>query len=335
MNGVTVFGFVDFPTPPTVKCAQDYYDVMNAAKNQDKKLEIRFEFGQPGRANWTWSPDYMPQGYPHNPYDRSFFSAVCSRPHFLTALLVKYIETKDAKYWDKWIEYMDDICMNWRRDVMRAGFNPTKNLNNIEYFVDGLFANLSYMARETPELVKAMPGSTLIRLLNRMQMEYMADALQYGRNYSTARRIMFDSWNNLRIALSFPEFKSSDYLVRNYVRDLEGLSMLSIMPDGCDIADSRNYNKITPKYYKTTSDAIKASSLAPSWVKEPWWNQWLYGVMQDQMHFIIGELWANGAYPKWNPLSPTTDVLIRPDYYAKSVPDAFTEPNHAKIIRIV
>ena len=335
MNGVTVFGFVDFPTPPTVKCSQDYYDVMNAAKNQDKKLEIRFEFGQPGRANWTWSPDYMPLGYPHNPYDRSFFSAVCGRPHFLTALLVKYIETKDAKYWDKWIEYMDDICMNWRRDVMRAGFNPTKNLNNIEYFVDGLFANLSYMARETPELVKAMPASTLIRLLNRMQMEYMADALQYGRNYSTARRIMFDSWNNLRIALSFPEFKSSDYLVRNYVRDLEGLSMLSIMPDGCDIADSRNYNKSTPKYYKTTSDAINASSLAPSWVKEPWWNQWLYGVMQDQMHFIIGELWANGVYPKWDPLRPTTDVLIRPDYYAKSVPDAFAEPNHVKIISML
>jgi hypothetical protein len=336
MNGVTVFGFFDFPTPPTVKCAQDCYDVMNAAKNQDKKGEIRFEFGQPGRANWTWSPDSMPLGYPHNPYDRSFFSAVSSRPHFLTALLVKYIETKDAKYWDKWLEYMDDICMNWRRDVMRAGFNPTKNLNNIEYFVDGLFANLSYMARETPELVKAMPASTLIRLLNRMQMEYMADALQYGRSLSTARRLMFDSWNNLRIALSFPEFKSSDYLVRNYVRDLEGLPMLSIMPDGCDVMDSRNYNKANPKYYKTTSDAITASPLAPSWVKEPWWNQWLYGVMQDQMHFIFGELWVNGAYPKWHPLQAEKDVFIDTNHYVrKSVPEAFTEPNHVKIISTI
>jgi len=336
MNGVTVFGFFDFPTPPTVKCAQDCYDVMNSAKNRDKKGEIRFEFGQPGRANWTWSPDNMPLGYPHNPYDRSFFSAVCSRPHFLTALLVKYIETKDAKYWNKWLEYMDDVCMNWRRDVIRSGFNPTKDVNNIEYFIDGLFGNLAYMARETPELVKAIPASTLIRLLNRMQMEYMADALQYGRSYSTARRIMFDSWNNLRIALSFPEFKSSAYLVRNYVRDLEGLPMLSIMPDGCDVMDSRNYNKANSMYFKTTSDAIKASPLAPSWVKEPWWNQWLYGVMQDQMHFIIGELWANGAYPKWNPLRPEKDVFIDTNHYVrKSVPDAFTEPNHVKIISTI
>ncbi len=134
-------------------------------------------------------------------------SCAVGRPHFFTPLLVKYIETKDAKYWEKWLAFTDDICLNWRRDTMRAGLNPSHNINNIEFFSDGVWANLSFLMQKSPEMVKAIPAPTLVRLLDRMWLEYMADALQYGRNISTARRIMFDNFHNLRIAVSFPEFK--------------------------------------------------------------------------------------------------------------------------------
>ncbi len=260
MNNTAVFGVIDMPLPPEAKSSQDYYDICNKNENQTKKGNVRITFGPPGRANWTWQPEpFVPLGFPHLPFDKSFMSCAVGRPHFFTPLLVKYIETKDAKYWEKWLGFTDDICINWRRDTLRAGLNPSHNLNNIEFFTDGVWANLSYLMQNSPEMVKAIPAPTLVRLLDRMWMEYMSDALQYGRNLSTARRIMFDNFHDLRIAVSFPEFKGSDYCIREMVRTVESLPMLSLMPDGCDVHDSRNYNKGTPEYVQKIYTMVRSA----------------------------------------------------------------------------
>lgn len=333
MNNTTVFGMIDMPLPPETKGQQDYYDICNKNENQKKKGNVRIEFGEPGRANWTWQPEqFVPLGFPHLPFDKSFMSCAVGRPHFFTPLLVKYIETKDAKYWEKWLAFTDDICLNWRRDTMRAGLDPSHNINNIEFFTDGVWANLSFLMQKSPEQVKAIPAPTLVRMLNRMWMEYMSDALRYGRNISTARRIMFDNFHNLRIAVSFPEFKASEYCTREMVRTVESLPMLSLMPDGCDVHDSRNYNKGTPEYVLKVYTMLQNSKQAPPWVNEQWLKD-QNEYMQAQASFIIRELWVTGGYPHWGLLRPETGVFMGQNPYLKRyVPEAFADPDNAKII---
>ena len=116
--------------------------------------------------------------------------------------------------------------------------------------------------------VKSIPAPTLVRLLDRMWLEYMSDSLQYGRNLSTARRIMFDNFHDLRIAVGFPEFKGSKYCIREMVRTVESLPMLSLMPDGCDVHDSRNYNKGTPEYVRKIYTMLRNSRQATPRVDE-------------------------------------------------------------------
>ena len=333
MHNTTVFGMLDMPLPPEAKKQQDYYDICNKPENQSKKGNVRIEFGPPGQANWTWQPEpYVPLGFPHLPFDKSFLSCAVGRPHFFTPLLVKYIETQDAKYWEKWLAFTDDICLNWRRDTLRAGLNPSHNINNIEFFTDGVWANLSFLMQNSPELVKTIPAPTLVRLLNRMWMEYMADALQYGRNMSTARRIMFDNFHNLRIAVSFPEFKGSEYCIREMVRTVESLPLLSLMPDGCDVHDSRNYNKGTPEYVQQVYTMLQNARLAPGWVNDQW-HQTQFDYMQQQASFIIRELWVTGGYPHWGLLRPETGVFVgQAPYLQRYVPAAFADPDNAKII---
>ncbi|HEY3321014.1 MAG TPA: FN3 associated domain-containing protein [Planctomycetota bacterium] len=335
MKNTAIFGMIDMPLPE-MKSQQEYYDICNKGENQQKKGNVRIDFGAPGRANWTWQPEqYIPLGFPHLPFDKSFMSCAVGRPHFFTALLVKYIETKDAKYWDKWLAFTDDICMNWRRDTMRAGLNPSHNINNIEFFTDGVWANLSFLMQKSPEMVKDIPASTLVRMLNRMWMEYMSDALQYARNISTARRLMFDNYHNLRIAVSFPEFKASEYCIREMVRTVESLPMLSLMPDGCDVHDSRNYNKGTPEYVLKVHSMLQNAKLAPPSVNEQWLKE-QNETMKAQATFIIHELWVTGGYPHWGMLHPETSVFIGQNPYLKrSVPDAFADPENAKIISSV
>ena len=295
MNNTAVFGMIDMRLLPETKTSQDYYDICNKNENQPKKGNVRIAFGPPGRANWTWQPEpFVPLGFPHLPFDQSFMSCAVGRPHFFTPLLVKYIETKDAKYWEKWLDFTDDICIHWRRDTLRAGLNPSHNLNNIEFFTDGVWANLSYLMQNSPEMVKAIPAPTLVRLLDRMWMEYMSDALQYGRNLSTARRIMFDNFHNLRIAVSFPEFKGSDYCIREMVRTVESLPMLSLMPDGCDVHDSRNYNKGTPEYVQKIYTMVRSARPAPPWVDDRWLEEQreamrrLFAARPAGIHYAIG-----------------------------------------------
>ncbi|MCY3018432.1 MAG: chitobiase/beta-hexosaminidase C-terminal domain-containing protein [Planctomycetota bacterium] len=333
LNNTTVFGMIDTPLPPEAKGQQDYYDICNRNENQKKKGNVRIEFGPPGRANWTWQPEqFVPLGFPHLPFDKAFMSAACGRPHFFTPLLVKYIETKDAKYWDKWLAFMDDICINWRRDTMRAGLNPSHNLNNIEFFTDGTWANLAYLMQKSPDMVKAVPAPTLVRMLNRMWMEYMSDALQYGRNLSTARRIMFDNFHNLRIAVSFPEFKGSEYCVREMVRAVESLPYTSIMPDGCDVHDSRNYNKGTPEYVLKVYTMLQNSKQAPPWVNDQWLKD-QFEWMRLHTNFIFRELWVTGGYPHWNLMNAERGVFADKNPWLKQfVPEAFADQDNAKII---
>jgi hypothetical protein len=333
MNNTAVFGMIDMRLPPETKTSQDYYDICNKNENQPKKGNVRIAFGPPGRANWTWQPEpFVPLGFPHLPFDQSFMSCAVGRPHFFTPLLVKYIETKDAKYWEKWLDFTDDICIHWRRDTLRAGLNPSHNLNNIEFFTDGVWANLSYLMQNSPEMVKAIPAPTLVRLLDRMWMEYMSDALQYGRNLSTARRIMFDNFHNLRIAVSFPEFKGSDYCIREMVRTVESLPMLSLMPDGCDVHDSRNYNKGTPEYVQKIYTMVRSARPAPPWVDDRWLEE-QREAMKRQAGFIIRELWVTGGYPHWGLLHPETGVFVGQNPYLKTyVPEAFADPDNAKIL---
>jgi hypothetical protein len=333
MNNTAVFGMIDMPLPPQARASQDYYDLCNAPENQKKKGNVRIVFGPPGRVNWTWQPEpYVPLGFPHLPFDKSFLSCAAGRPHFFAPLLAKYIETKDRKYWVKWLAFTDDICINWRRDTMQAGLNPSHNVNNIEFFTDGVWANLANLMQKSPELVKDIPAPTLVRLLERMWMEYMSDSLQYGRNLSTARRLMFDNFHNLRIAVSFPEFKGSQYCIREMVRTVESLPMLSLMPDGCDVHDSRNYNKGTPEYVAKVYTMLQNTQMTPPGVNDQWRKtQW--EAMQRQATFIIRELWVTGGYPHWGLLHPETGVFVGPDPYLKRyVPEAFADPDNAKII---
>ena len=120
MNNTAVFGMIEMPLPPEAKTSQDYYDICNKNENQVKKGNVRIVFGLPGRANWTWQPEpFVPLGFPHLPFDKSFMSCAVGRPHFFTPLLVKYIETKDARYWEKWLPEFkgSDYCI---REMVRT-----------------------------------------------------------------------------------------------------------------------------------------------------------------------------------------------------------------------
>lgn len=333
MSGTVVYGVMDLPLPNDMRFSQNYYDICNNKENQVKKGNARVEFGAPGKANWTWQPDgIVPLGFPAFPFDKSFMSAAFGRPHFFTPLLVKYIETKEVKYWDRWIAYMDDICINWRRDTMKAGLNPSHNQNNIEFFDDGLLANLSFLMQKSPEMVKSIPAPTLARLLNRMWMAFMSDSLQYGRNASTARRIMFDTYHGVRLGTTFPEFKASRYCIREAVRALESLPMVSLMPDNTDVHDSRNYNKSLPEYLFKVYTMMKKSGQAPPEVNEQWYKN-LYEYMKPHANFIIRELWVTGAYPHWSLLRDERGVFTGQSPYLKRyVPEVFEDPDNAKIV---
>ena len=143
---------------------------------------------------------------------------------------------------------------------------------------------------------------------------------------------MFDNFHNLRIAVSFPEFKGSDYCIREMVRTVESLPMLSLMPDGCDVHDSRNYNKGTPEYVQKIYTMLQNARLAPPWVNDQWLkDQREY--MKQQASFIIRELWVTGGYPHWGLLRPETGVFVGQNPYLKRyVPEAFADPDNAKII---
>ena len=90
------------------------------------------------------------------------------------------------------------------------------------------------------------------------------------------------------------------YCIREMVRTVESLPMLSLMPDGCDVHDSRNYNKGTPEYVAKVYTMLQNARLAPPGVDDQWRKtQW--EAMQRQATFIIRELWVTGVlWPDFN-----------------------------------
>lgn len=336
MGNVATFGMIAKPFPADVRTMEAAYSFQNNRENP--RGNVRVSFGPPGRVNWTWQPaDYTGIEGPRLPYQPSFASRCYGSPTFFSPLLAAYLQTRDGKYLARWAELNDDAFMNLRRDVVRAGFDATHDVNCIElYTTVGIFPNLAYLARTVPDFAKDLPAPALARLLLRMWKEFVPEALASSRNTSSARRLVFYMWHALRLALSFPEFRSAgDYCVREYVRILESYATVSTMPDGVDVHDSRNYNKIYMREAAETFQLLCRTRTRPAWINALWHRE-LVENSNQAARFIIRELWINGGYSQWGPLQPEAWVFSGPDpYWLPCASEALIEPDNARILSAI
>jgi len=335
LKHIVTFGMINRPFPADIRSMSAAYSFMNSRDN--KKGNVRIDIGPPGRVNWTWQPEaYTGIGEPRVPYEASFTSRCYGVPTFFSPLLAAYAESQGrAKLpLSRWCEFTDDASMNWRRDTVRAGFDATHPVNSIEgYTTLGVLPNLCYLARTMPDFQKDLPGPTLARLLLRIWKDHVPESLRSSRNTSSARRLVFYMWHAFRLAVSLPEFRAaSDYCIREYVRILESYATVSTMPDGVDIHDSRNYNKIYMKEAMETFQLLCRLRNRPPWINALW-HQELAENLNQAARFIIRELWVNGGYSQWGPLRPESWVFTGTDpYWLSCVPEALAEPDNARII---
>ena len=300
----------------------------------DKGAVVKLDMGAPGQVNWTWfPPQYQTYDWMIFPHDGSFMIRCVKLPIFYNALLGAYMDTGDPRYLEKWSQFMDDRAMNLSRDCQAAGFRGAPDNHSGVGSAIGTFGNLMAVAARRPETVGEFPAATLARLLIEAWRSVPTN-MRMAREASTNRSIHMYSQSCFWLAVSFPEFVASQYVVRERMRVLESYATVTMMPDGSNIENSDGYNT---SYIITATevwDIICAMGKArPAWISPDWYQELRenLNLLADYRIHRKGNLGWDW-YPNFYTPRYASDFAGENPRYLDLLPESLVEPENRKVI---
>ncbi len=333
LRGIFRFQMFDKRMPQSVinKGTDSIINYYRAGKHNDHMIDIVLQNGQPGAMNWVFVPPGYFSGSWHFP-DNASFAAVAYRVDTCFAtLLAAYLEKNDPVYLNKWIDYIDDHLLNYRRDLQEAGL-----LMRISPAGAGgpSFSHINFVVLNAPNVDRDFPATTFARLMLRTWVEDLP-LLVMGSRATGANRAMHMYGALLTEAQkSYPELHYVDTLLTERRRILESYARQYMMPDGTSVDYAPNYNKNFISWPPVDMAYFRAMKNPPAWFDEAWSAQ----MIEDQFlmaRYLIRYHAPDGTQPGYkDPLRPLLREIAGTNnsFFMKTLPQALAEPNNAAVL---
>lgn len=332
MQGVFRLQVFDKPIPKEIvdKGTDSIINYYRAGKHNAHMIDVVLQNGMPGRMNWT----YLVPGYSSGTWhirDEKAFSAIAFRQGMtFTPLLVAYLEKQDPAYLNQWVGYMEDMLLNYRRDLLEAGLlmpvSPS-GAGAMDY------RHLFYLVLNAPNIDRDFPATTFARLQLRYWIEDLP-LISLGARATGANRAMHMYGALLTEArMRFPELNYSNALLEDRRRILESYARQYMMPDGTSIDYAPNYNK---NYINCTGGDIEFLGKIknpPSWFTKDWVEELVreQGIMA---RYLIHTVAPDGTLPGYkDPIRDLAESTMgEKGFLKKFLPQSLEDPANKAVV---
>lgn len=262
--------FVEFVHQPD-ELMDNIVTLLMYRKPQDDEtangIVVKLDVGPPGAVNWTYTPEGYGAAEETLPDDERFAASVYGFDYFFDRLLIAYVDTGDKQYFKKYIEFLDDRAINLWNDIHARGVDVRPGRRGVF-----MFQHLAWASRNIPGFREDFPAETLARVLMQFWKYNAGTELKIVRGIVTNRQITMYLNEAYAAAVSFPEFKPSQYVQREMVRVVESLFSCDVMPDGSNIEHAQLYNPAVMhawRYREQFLDAgVMRRHITPAWTME-------------------------------------------------------------------
>lgn len=332
LRGVFRFQVFDEPFPADVR-EQGTDSIINyyrAGKHSAHMVDAVLQNGMPGRMNWTYVvPGYF-SGTWHIRDERGFTALAYRQNMCFASLLAGYLEKKDPAYLNQWAGYVEDMLLNYRRDLAEAGIMMPVNSSGAG---GPDIRHLFYLVLNAPNIDKDFPATTFVRLQLRYWIEDIP-LIVLGSRATAANRAMHMYGSLLTdYRMRFPELNFADSLIEERRRILESYAREYMMPDGTSVDYAPNYNKnyinCPPADVKFFSEMTNPPSwFSPAWVKE------LDDERGIMARYLIHSIAPDGTLPGYkDPERPLLESTVgKNGYLRKYLPQSLEEPANKAVV---
>ena len=192
---------------------------------QAKVTKETVNLGEEGAIRWDWQPEGL-----QNPWYTPVVFEYITRVEEFNMLWWKFVDTKDPRFLNKWIGYLDDYNMNYRfqeelnplhLDYGKLGHHALKN------FIHAL----SEIGRVLPSGGDGFPSATLARALVRFNSVILPQTLYYNREESSNHSTEAIHMQLATVNLLY-DFRIAKFLERESRRQYETYGTLVELADG-------------------------------------------------------------------------------------------------------
>ncbi len=334
MQGVFRLQMFDAPMPQSVidKGTDSIINYYRAGKHNAHMTDIILQNGQPGAMNWVYRPPNLHSGTWHIPDDEAFAAAGYRCDMAFTPLLAAYLESRDPAYLQQWAGYVDDLLINFRRDLAEAGL--VLKVDAAGAGGPALF-HVAHLVLNAPEADALFPAGTFARLILQRWIEDLP-LIVLGARATGANRAMHMYGALLTEArVMFPELRYASTLLTERRRILESYARQYMMPDGTSIDYAPNYNKNFINWPVFDIRQYRGMAQPPAWFNEAWAAQ----MREEQFimaRYLVRHHAPDGTVPGYkDPLRPLMVSVVGTNnsFFVKTLPEAIAEPNNAAVIQ--
>lgn len=186
-------------------------------------------------------------------------------------LMLRYDETGDLRYIQRWAELTDDWAMNFAADADATPYNARDYLGNVNAW-GKMMEELSEIAGRHPEMIAQIPAATLARLQLRCLEQYGPGSWRQARETAFNHNVSnIQSWG-----FTVPyirEFRPGQRIEREWRQHMERWMTLFMLPDGSmiEIADEGHFPMpMFLGYNWKWFEEIKPAWFTPGWRNRAW-----------------------------------------------------------------
>lgn len=258
------------------------------------------KIGHPGSVNWTYPlTNGYPVGYLEFPASE-LFTGLGFAP-----LLDIYTTTRDRRYLDRWVAYMEDWCVNERYlSGIHGCLIPSVVNSRMGDGVMSFTALLSRFARAGIPSEDSIPPDTLMRVLRKYLRELPLTSVAYTRSNP-------HNWTptavHVGIAMMYDEFRWAPTFMREgRRRNIEDNAVTQNLRDGSENQQCPWYNDNYVKAIHNLFSLLEIRDGYPAWTEPVWVREWTGDLdardemsdhLADRVSFQIHLRTARGEWP--------------------------------------
>lgn len=332
MQGIFRLQMFDEPFPE--KVSERGIDAMinfyRAGKHNAHMVDVVLQNGLPGRMNWTYVVPGLFSGTWHI-LDEKGFAAIAYRQNMcFTPLLKAYLDSGDSKYLHQWVGYIEDMILNYWRDLAEAGIQAPVSPAGAGGPAMG---HLAFLVLNAPNIDKDLPAATFARLQLRHWVEDLP-LITLGSRATGANRAMHMYGALLTEAyMRYPELNAADSLLSERRRLLESYAHEYMMADGTSIDYAPNYNKNYINSPPVDVAFFSAMTHPPAWFSAEWAQELAEerGVMA---RYLIHSIAPDGSLPGYkDPLRDLREPTIgKNGFLNKALPESLSAPANREVV---
>ena len=256
--------------------------------------------GHPGTVNWTYP---LTNGYPINYLEFPAFELFTGLG--FAPLLDVYTKTRDRRYLDRWVAYMDDWCANERYlSEVHGCLIPSPVNSRMGDGVLSFTALLSRFARAGIPSDESIPSRTLMRVLRKYLREMPLTSVAYTRSNP-------HNWTptaaHVGIAMMYDEFRWAPTFMREgRRRNIEDNAVTQNLRDGSESQQCPWYNDNYVKAIHNLFSLFEIRDGYPAWTEPNWVREWTSDLdardemsdhLADRVAYQIHLRTARGEWP--------------------------------------